>query len=203
MLGDDYPLEQALAKGGADAVLIMGYDYRTAGAPAAGSIDPLAGPGYDLAETVAAYTARVPASRVILGVPYYGRAWSTVSDAVNARTQTGARYGYSAAVTYATAVEYAAQHGRRYDSREIAAWTAYQKETCTPAAGCVTTWRQLYYDDAATLGARYDLDSGAVLCILVFVAIGVTSTDTRGTGRGPRDSPQTPAPSVSATAACC
>ena len=39
----NYPLERALAKGGADAVLVMGYDYRTAGAAAAGSIDPLAG----------------------------------------------------------------------------------------------------------------------------------------------------------------
>ena len=172
----NYPLERALAKGGADAVLVMGYDYRTAGAPAAGSIDPLAGPGYDLAETVRTYTARVPASRVILGVPYYGRAWSTVSDAVNARTQTGARYGYSAAVEYATAVEYAAKHGRRYDSREVAAWTAYQKESCTPAFGCVTTWRQLYYDDAATLGARYDLVNRARLRGVGIWALGYDGT---------------------------
>ncbi len=172
----NYPLEQALAPGGADAVLVMGYDYRTAGASAAGSIDPLAGPGYDLAETVQAYTARVPASRVILGVPYYGRAWSTVSDALNARTQTGARYGYSAAVGYATAVEYAKKHGRRYDSREVAAWTAYRKQSCTPASGCVTTWRQLYYDDAATLGARYDLVNRARLRGVGIWALGYDGT---------------------------
>ena len=153
----NYPLERALARGGADAVFVMGYDYRTAGARYAGSIDPLAGPAYDLNETVRAYTTRVPASRVILGIPYYGRAWSTVSDAVNARTQTGARYGYSVAVTYATAVELAAEHGRRYDGREVSAWTAYRKESCTPTHGCVKTWRQLYYDDATTLKARYDV----------------------------------------------
>jgi len=158
----NYPLERALAPGGATAVLVMGYDYRTAGASYAGSIDPLAGPAYDLNETVRAYTARVPASRVILGIPYYGRAWSTVSDAVNARTQTGAKYGYSVAVNYATAVELAEEHGRRYDGREVSAWTAYEKEQCTPG-GCVTTWRQLYYDDAATLRARYDLVNRARL----------------------------------------
>ncbi len=153
----NYPLERALGAGGADAVFVMGYDYRTAGSNYAGSIDPLAGPAYDLADTVRAYTARVPASRVILGIPYYGRAWSTVSDALNARTQTGAKYGYSSAVTYAIAADYAADNGRRYDSGEVSAWTAYQKQNCTATYGCVTTWRQLYYDDAATLGARYDL----------------------------------------------
>ncbi len=153
----NYPLERALAAGGADAVFVMGYDYRTAGSTYAGSIAPLAGPAYDLAETVRAYVARVPASRVILGIPYYGRAWSTVSDALNARTQTGAKNGYSTAVTHAVAAEYAAEHGRRYDGREVSAWTAYRKEVCTSAHGCVTTWRQIYYDDAATLKARYDL----------------------------------------------
>ncbi len=153
----NYPLEAALAPGGADAVFVMGYDYRTAGANNAGSIDPLAGPAYDLADTVRAYTARVPSSRVILGIPYYGRAWSTVSDAVNARTQGGAKYGGSVAVNYATAIELAAEHGRRYDDLEVSSWIAYQKESCTATYGCLATWRQLYYDDAATLKARYDL----------------------------------------------
>jgi len=153
----NYPLEGALAAGGADAVFIMGYDYRMAGANYAGSIDPLAGPAYDLADTVRAYTARVPASRVILGIPYYGRAWSTVSDALNAQTQGGEKYGYSSAVNYAVAAEYAAEHGRRYDGREVSAWTAYRKQNCTATYGCVTTWRQIYYDDAVTLKARYDL----------------------------------------------
>jgi len=158
----NYPLEAALAAGGASAVFVMGYDYRTAGSAYAGSIDPLAGPAYDLADTVRAYLARVPASRVILGVPYYGRAWSTVSDAVNARTRTGATYGWSAAVPYATAARYAAEHGRRYDGREVSAWTAYRLRTCS-SAGCATSWRQLYYDDAATLAARYDLVNRAGL----------------------------------------
>ncbi len=159
----NYPLEAALAPGGADAVFVMGYDYRTAGSNYAGSIDPLGGPAYDLADTIRAYTLRVPASRVILGVPYYGRAWSTVSDDVNARTQTGAKYGYSAAVPYDIAADYAAEHGRRYDGREVSAWVAYRKQSCTSTYGCVTTWRQLYYDDTATLGARYDLVNRAGL----------------------------------------
>ena len=152
----NYPLEQALGPTGADAVFVMGYDYRTASSANAGSVDPLSGPAYDLTETVQAYLARVPANRIILGVPYYGRAWSTVSDAKNARTQNSATAGYSTAVTYETAVALAAQYGRRYDDREVSAWVAYRKQSCT-AAGCTTTWRQLYYDDAQTLRARYDM----------------------------------------------
>ena len=134
----NYPLEQSLGPTGADAVLVMGYDYRTASSNYAGSIDPLSGPAYDLTETVQAYLARVPANRIILGIPYYGRAWSTVSDVQNARTQTGATYGYSAAVNYENAVVLAGQYGRRFDSREISAWVAYQKQTCT-SGSCATT----------------------------------------------------------------
>ena len=44
----------------------------------------------------AAYTARVSPSKLILGVPWYGRAWSTASDsAPRERTLSGAKYGYS------------------------------------------------------------------------------------------------------------
>ncbi len=152
-----YPLEAALARGVADIVFVMGYDYRTAGASSAGSIDPLSGPAYDLTDTINAFKARVPASKIVLGVPYYGRAWSTVSSAVNARTQSAAKYGGSVSVVYTDALAVAAQHGRRYDAREVSAWVAYKKQNCTARYGCVTTWRQLYYDDAATLRARYDV----------------------------------------------
>src|SRR5262245_38982579 len=153
----NYPLEASVAAGAADAIFIMGYDYRTASSNYAGSIDPLAGPAYDLADTVRSFSSRVSPSRLILGVPWYGRAWSTVSDSVNAHTQDGAKYGYSASVNYDTAVSLAAQHGRRWDSREISPWFAYKRQNCTGAYGCVTSWRQVYYDDAMSLKARYDL----------------------------------------------
>ena len=153
----NYPLEAATAPGAADAVFVMGYDYRTAGSAYAGSIDPLAGPGYDLADTIAAYSARVPASKIILGVPWYGRAWSTVSDAVNAKTQSGTKYGTSSSVVYDTAADYAAQHGTRWDSRELTSWVAYVRENCTTTYGCVKSWRQIYFDDATSLKLRYDL----------------------------------------------
>ena len=153
----NYPIERATASGGADAIFIMGYDYRSASSNQVGSIAPLSRTGYDIRETVRAYVSRVPASKLILGVPYYGRAWSTDSDDFHANNISGTKYGSSTTVVYSTAVDYLAEHGRRYDSTEGVAWTAYRRENCTSTYGCVTPWRQLYIDDAQALRAKYDL----------------------------------------------
>ncbi|HEX2626561.1 MAG TPA: glycosyl hydrolase family 18 protein, partial [Candidatus Limnocylindrales bacterium] len=172
------PIAAATAPGGADAVFVMGYDYRTAGSSNAGSIDPLAGPSYDLTDTIKAFTAKTSPSKVILGVPYYGRAWSTSSDRLHAGTLSGAKYGYSSAPTYGEAVAIANAHGRRYDSVEQAPWTAYRKQTCTSTYGCVTAWRELYYDDATSLRLRYDLVNRTELRGAGIWALGFEGTHT-------------------------
>ena len=153
----NYPIEAATAAGAADAIFVMGYDYRTAGSSPVGSVAPVERSGYDIRDTVIAYTQRVPASKVILGVPYYGRAWSTSSAALNATNTSSTKTGASTTVVYDTAADYLAKYGRRYDPVEEVAWTAYQRQNCTTTYGCVTSWRQLYVDDAATLGQKYDL----------------------------------------------
>ncbi len=156
----NYPLEAATADGGADAIMVMGYDYRSAGSAKTGSIAPIAGPAYDIVDTILAYTARVPASKLILGVPYYGRAWSTDTDQLNATNISGTKNGASATVVYSTAADYLAQYGRRYDATEGTAWTVYRRQNCTATYGCVEPWRQLYVDDAEALSAKYDLVNG-------------------------------------------
>jgi spore germination protein YaaH/flagellar hook assembly protein FlgD len=153
----NYPIGDATASGGADAVVVMGYDYRTGSSSVAGSVAPIAGPTYDIGDTIRAYLARIPASKVILGVPYYGRAWSTSSSALNAKNVSGAKNGASTTVVYGTAVTFAADHGRKWDSTEGVAWTVYRRKNCTAKYGCVNPWRELYYDDAKALGLKYDL----------------------------------------------
>jgi spore germination protein YaaH len=170
------PIAAATAAGAADAVLVMGYDYRTASSAVAGSISPLTGPHYNLNDTVAAFTADTSPSKVILGIPYYGRAWSTASSGVEAATLDQNRYGSSAAPTYAQAMDLAQLHGRRYDAVEQAPWTAYRKSTCTATYGCQTSWRELYYDDAASLGLRYDLVNRASLRGVGIWALGYDGT---------------------------
>jgi spore germination protein YaaH/flagellar hook assembly protein FlgD len=153
----NYPIEAATAPGGADAIFIMGYDYRNSASSPVGSVAPLDRAGYGIADTIAAYVRRVPASRLILGVPYYGRAWSTATSLLNASNTSGIKFGASTTVNYATAADYLAQYGRKYDPLEQVAWTAYRRRNCTATYGCVMSWRQLYVDDAAALNAKYDL----------------------------------------------
>jgi spore germination protein YaaH/flagellar hook assembly protein FlgD len=153
----NYPIESATAPGGADAIFIMGYDYRTGGSSPVGSVAPYAKSGYDIVDTVKAYAARVSPSKLILGVPYYGRAWSTNGNLLNAPNISGTKYGASTTVTYDTAAEYLAQYGRNYDTTEAVAWTAYKRQNCTASYGCVTSWRELYVDDAAALQKKYAL----------------------------------------------
>ncbi len=153
----NYPIEAATAAGAADAIFIMGYDYRSSGSSPVGSIAPIGGAAYDITDTVKAYTARVPASKLILGVPYYGRAWSTSSDSLNASNTSGTKNGASSTVIYANGITVLQEHGKRYDTREGVAWTAYRRQNCSATYGCVTSWRQLYMDDATALKAKYDI----------------------------------------------
>ena len=66
----NYPIEAATGSGGADAVVIMGYDYRTGSTRNVGSVAPLGGPTFDVGDTVRAYLARLTASKIILAFPY-------------------------------------------------------------------------------------------------------------------------------------
>ncbi len=163
----NYDVPALTAPGAADALFIMGYDYRGAGAANAASIDPLQSQTYytDLTRAVGRYLSLTTPGHLLLGLPYYGRAWSTVSNAPNAATLPQSdQNGYSVAAPYDVAAGLADTNGRQWDATESSAWVAYQKQNC---ATCPNVWRELYYDDAQALAARYQL---------------VLSTNLRGTG---------------------
>jgi spore germination protein YaaH len=147
-----YPVKALTAGDAADAAILMGYDFRTATSPVAGSVDPLTDPdGPDLRGSVAAVLGQAPASRVILGLPWYGRAWSTKGPGPGAQTRTGDAVLGSSAAVYADAVARATQSGRLYDRTSRSAWSRYR---ASPCGTCAVSWRQLWYDDVDSVRAK-------------------------------------------------
>ncbi len=73
---------------GADRVFMMTYVVRTALSNPVGSNDPLVHytGGYSLTSSLDDYAAKgVPSGRILLGLPFYGMTWPTVSSALHAK----------------------------------------------------------------------------------------------------------------------
>ncbi len=142
-----------MAKRAADAatdrIFIMGYAYRS-GLSSPGAIAPLIGrsspSGLDIRWTIDRYAAEsVPLGRVILGLPYYGVSWPTVSpDLGAARTTAGTLY------TPRFHLDEPASLGvpLQYEPGESVSWFTWYD---TAAA----TWRQVFYDTPTSLAPKY------------------------------------------------
>lgn len=150
-----WDLAALTADDAADAAFLMGYDFRTAAAPVAGSVDPLESiSSNSLTAMLDEALSVAQPDHLILGLPWYGRAWSTLTDQTQSSTLSGKPYVDSAAVEYASAVPFALQYGRNYDPVEASAWTVYQRKNC---ASCPVTFRQLWYDDVDGMIAKQSL----------------------------------------------
>jgi hypothetical protein len=150
-----FPLKRLTASDAADAAVLMGYEYRTSGSRIAGSVAPLRDPDdLDLRDSVKLVLARTPPDRVILALPWYGRAWSTRSDEVGSTTRTNERFIAPSSALYRSALARAAVAGRRYDRKQASAWSVYESRACET---CPLSWRQLWYDDVDSVRTKVDL----------------------------------------------
>jgi hypothetical protein len=112
-----------------DAFFVMDYELNLRGAPSAAS--PLTSGQFSSLTTMKQYTAAVPASKVILGLPFFGIDWPTDNGTMAANAAGGAAD---------IAGSQAAANGPEYwDPVTETAWTSYQ-------AG--NQWHESYYEGA-------------------------------------------------------
>ena len=141
-----------------DSLFVMAYDMAFGNLPGQAAPNaPLNGWTYNDTTSVQQYLSKAPASKVILGVPYYGYKWSTTSNQPYATAGGGAT-----ADTFSGVVDDlscgALQLSRAWDSVANSPWAAWwSPATNDPCGGNHNSWRELYYDDATSTMAKYDL----------------------------------------------
>ena len=136
----------------------MGYDYRTAVRGSAGSIAPLTGP----ATTCSTRSRRSPTASRRASSSWASR---TTGGPGRRRPSKPRREDPDRREVRLVDLGHLRQRRRRSPRstagattrREASAWIAYKRRNCTAAYGCVTTWREVYYDDAQSLRAKYDM----------------------------------------------
>ncbi|HLH68789.1 MAG TPA: glycosyl hydrolase family 18 protein [Candidatus Dormibacteraeota bacterium] len=136
-----------------DAFFVMAYDMAFENMPGqAGPTAPLTGFPYDDENAVRSYLSVIPASKLILGVPYYGYEWPTASGDLYAKATGSPR-----AITYAQLAGLLActRATPAWDDRSQTPWVAWQgsADGCSQGGG----WHQLYFDDVRSLGLKADL----------------------------------------------
>lgn len=162
-----------------DAFFIMAYDSSFSNTPGhAGPTAPLNGWTYNDTSEVAQYLAKAPASKVILGVPYYGYKWSVANT-----DPYGAATAGAIADTYAGVLDDfscgALQQQRNWDTVAASPWaTWWSPASGDPCGGNKNSWRELYYDDAQSLGYKYDLVNSSNLRGTGMWALGYDGTST-------------------------
>jgi spore germination protein YaaH len=134
-----------------DLFVIMGYDYYYSGSTTAGPEDPLYNfqttYNYTLAKSLTFYLKQgTTPSKLLLGLPWYGREWATNASTIPSST-TG---GGTSSVTYTTMRN---NSNGYYSNRQ---WDPISFSTWYPSVRAGVNW-QAFIDDAYSMGKRFDL----------------------------------------------
>jgi spore germination protein YaaH len=133
-----------------DLFIIMGYDYYWSGSSQAGPTDPLynltTGYNHCLTKSVNYYLNKgVPNNKLILGLPYYGREWPTVSNTVPSSVSAS-----GVSKTYKLVRD---NFSGNYTNK------LWNNTTFTPYYAFQTgsQWNQCFVDDDFSMGKRFEL----------------------------------------------
>ncbi len=145
-------------------LLVMNYDYHWSAAPSTGPVSPLAGASYwgEVVESdMSALLQIVPASAVVMGVPYYGYDWAASSANPKAST-----LAHGAAVLFKDAMPASARAGLLWDSASETPWYRYL------ASG---TNHQVWFDDAQSIALKYQFVKSKKMAGAMIWALGYDS----------------------------
>jgi len=134
-----------------DYFIIMGYDYYWSGSTTAGPTDPLytfqTSYNYSLSRSTTFYLAQgMPSNKLLMGLPYYGREWETVSNAIPSNT-TGA-FNSSRTYSFVRTNSTGNYVNPTWEPNSFSSNYTFQ------VSG---NWRQCFIDDGTAMRARFDL----------------------------------------------
>ncbi len=179
-----------------DAFLVMDYELNLAGSPSASS--PLTSGAFSSLTTLAQYAKAVPASKVILGLPFFGIDWPTTNgtmaanaagpaaDIADSEAQgNGPQYWDPVTATSWTSYLVGSQWHESYYEGEYGLYQAGQAATRAGARG-VGIWALGMESDGAQMIASMDgIDPGPP-----------ASTGPPSTSASPSPGPATPTPTA-------
>jgi Glycosyl hydrolases family 18 len=142
-----------------DGFFVMAYDMnsRTVPSPTA----PLVGGSFNDTEALQQFTAAVPPSKVILGVPYYGYDWPTTNGSSTAQA-TGGEAPLSDSVIASSG------EPTYWDPSTQTAWTSYQVGD---------QWHETYFDDPTSLALKAQLANSYHVAGVGIWALGMDGND--------------------------
>ena len=142
-----------------DGFFVMAYDMNDPVTPSPTA--PLVGGGFNDLEALQQYTAVMPASKVILGVPYYGYDWPTTDG-----TPTAQSTGPESPLSYSTIA--AAGNPVYWDASTDTAWTSYQVGS---------QWHETYFDDPTSMAMKAELANAFHIRGVGIWALGMDGND--------------------------
>lgn len=143
-----------------DGFFVMAYDMYRPGAASPNAA--LKGTSPSDADVVAGYTSAVPASKVILGIPFYGYQWKTATNAPGAAAQSGpAPLSYAQLAAAGTPVY--------WDPTADVPWTEYRDGS--------GQWYEAYFDDPHSVALKAQLADSTHLAGVGIWALGMDGND--------------------------
>jgi len=130
-----------------DYVILMGYDFYTVNSSVAGPIAPLHTTGNNAGSvdrSLKSLTGRVPDNKTILGIPFYGYEWETVSEGYQSETIRNS----GALATWRRVHDLLKNHDdiqANWDKTTQSPWIVYKQ------SGAI---KQIYYENKHSLSAK-------------------------------------------------